>query len=124
MSEWQVGLSAISGSAILRVICGAFFIPHIVAKFVEPAALGFFVAAKFRSPAFWMYVAGVVEIILAVCLIFAVHTTYVAALAAFHLLIAAGAIYRVSNGKWLWNIGGNEYPVFWAICCVVVAMQG
>jgi putative oxidoreductase len=124
MSEWQASLGLISGSAILRIICGAFFIPHIFAKFFEPAALGFFVAAKFRSPAFWMYVACVVEIVLAVCLIFGLYTPYVAAFAAFHLLIAAVAVYRVSNGKWLWNIGGNEYPVFWAICCIVVAMQG
>jgi hypothetical protein len=30
----------------------------------------------------------------------------------------------VSSGKWLWNIGGCEYPLFWAICCAVVAMHG
>jgi len=30
----------------------------------------------------------------------------------------------VTEGKWLWNIGGYEYCVFWAICCIVVAMHG
>jgi hypothetical protein len=23
----------------------------------------------------------------------------------------------------MWNFGGAEYPLFWAICCFVVAMQ-
>jgi len=109
---------------ILRIICGAFIIPHIYAKFFVPQALGFFVAAKFKPPAFWMYVACVIEIVLAVGLIFGIYTTYVAWVAAAHLGVAAIAVYRVTGGKWLWNIGGYEYCLFWAICCVVVAMHG
>jgi putative oxidoreductase len=62
--------------------------------------------------------------VLAAGLILGVFTTYIAAIAALHLAVAAVAVYRVADGKWLWNIGGYEYPVFWAICCVVVAMHG
>lgn len=124
MSGLQANLNLLDGFNILRIICGAFFIPHVVGKFFEPAALGFFVAAKFKPPKFWMYVACVIEIVLAIGLIAGIYTTYVAAIAALHLLVAAVAIYRVSGGKWLWNIGGNEYTVFWAICCIVVAMHG
>jgi putative oxidoreductase len=109
---------------ILRIVCGAFFIPHIVGKFFVPAALGFFIAAGFRPPAFWMYLAGAIETVLAVGLILGIYTQYVAAIAAIHLLVAAVAVWRVSKGKWLWNIGGYEYCVFWALCCVVVAMHG
>ena len=108
---------------ILRVMCGAFFIPHILGKFTEPAALNFFIAAKFKPPATWMYVAGAIEIVLAIGLVFGVYTRYVAAIAAIHLVVAAVATYRL-NRKWLWNIGGIEYCVFWALCCVVVAMHG
>ena len=43
--------------------------------------------------------------------------------ASFHLLIAGGAVWKVTGGKWLWNIGGIEYCVFWAICCLIVAMH-
>ena len=39
-----------------------------------------------------------------------------------HLWIAAFVVYRVT-GKWLWNIGGYEYCLFWSICCLVVAMH-
>ncbi|MDE2166951.1 MAG: DoxX family protein [Alphaproteobacteria bacterium] len=109
---------------ILRIICGAFFIPHAYGKFFVPAALDFFVAAKFRPPALWMYLACVIEVVLAVGLILGIFTTYLGAAAAIYLAVAAIAVYRVANGKWLWNIGGYEYPVFWAICCAVVAMHG
>jgi len=109
---------------ILRILCGAFFIPHIYAKFFVPAALGFFVAARFKPPAFWMYTAGAIETLLAIGLVLGIYTTYVAWVAAFHLGVAAIGVYRVSGGKWLWNIGGCEYCLFWAICCVVLAMHG
>jgi uncharacterized membrane protein YphA (DoxX/SURF4 family) len=109
---------------LLRVLCGAFFVPHIYAKFFVPQALGFFQAAGFRPAATWMYVACIVEIALAIGLILALYTSLVAWVAAFHLGIAAAAVYRVTGGKWLWNIGGYEYCLFWALCCVVVAMHG
>ena len=108
---------------ILRLICGLFFIPHIYGKFYEPAALGFFVAAKFKPPKFWMYLAGAVEMVLAIGLIFGIYTTIVGAIAAFHMLIATVGVYRVTGGKWLWNIGGYEYCLFWSICCLIVAMH-
>jgi putative oxidoreductase len=107
---------------ILRLICGLFFIPHIYGKFYEPAALGFFVAAKFKPPKFWMYLAGTIETVLAICLIFGIFTTLVAAVATLHMLVATVGVYRVTH-KWLWNIGGYEYCLFWSICCLIVAMH-
>ena len=124
MSSLYQNFNLFDGFNILRLICGAFFIPHIYAKFFVPAALGFFVAAKFQPPALWMYISCAIETVLATGLIFGIFTSYVAAVAAIHLAVAAAAVYRVADGKWLWNIGGYEYPVFWAICCVVVAMHG
>ncbi len=112
----------LNGIVLLRIMCGAFFIPHIYAKFFVPEALGFFVAAKFKPPAFWMYTACVIETILAIGLIFGIYTKWVAIVAAIHLAVAGAAVYKVTGGKWLWNIGGYEYCVFWALACVVVAM--
>ena len=108
---------------ILRLICGLFFIPHIYAKFFVPEALGFFKAAKFNPPATWMYGACIIETFLAIGLIFAILPMYAAAIAFIHLLVAAGAVWKVTNCKWLWNIGGFEYCLFWAICCLIVAMH-
>ena len=46
---------------ILRIICGEFFIPHIYARIFVPEALRFFVAAKFRPAAIWMYIAFAID---------------------------------------------------------------
>jgi putative oxidoreductase len=108
---------------ILRLMCGLFFIPHLYAKFFVPEALGFFVAAKFKPPALWMYTACAVETVLTIGLVFAILPFYVGAIAFIHLLIAAAAVWKVTKGKWLWNIGGYEYCLFWAICCLLVAMH-
>ena len=35
-----------NGVVVLRLICGLFFIPHIVGKFTEPATLNFFKTAN------------------------------------------------------------------------------
>jgi putative oxidoreductase len=109
---------------ILRIICGAFFIPHIVAKITVPATLNFFKSAGFKPPATWMYISGTIETVLTIGLIFGIFTQYVAAVAFLHLMVAAAATYKVTNGKWIWVIGGIEYCVFWALCCLVVAMHG
>ncbi len=65
-----------------------------------------------------------IETVLAIGLVFRIYTTYADAIAFIHLVVAAAAVWRVTRGKWLWNIGGYEYCVFWAICCLVVAMHG
>src|SRR3974377_70392 len=112
MSGYLQNFDLTHGINILRLICGLFFIPHIYAKFFVPEALGFFKAAKFKPPAFWMYVSCVIEIGLAIARIFGIYTTYAGALGAVHLTVAAVAVWYVTGGKWLWNIGGNEYCVF------------
>ena len=108
---------------ILRIICGAFYIPHIYAKFFVPEALGFFKTAGFKPAKSWMYLSCVIEIVLTIGLIFGVYTAVAGTIAAVHLLVAATAVWKVT-GKWLWNIGGYEYCLFWAICCCVVAIHG
>ena len=123
MSGYMQNFDLTQGINILRLICGLFFIPHIYAKFFVPEALGFFVAARFNPPAAWMYGACVIEVLVAVGLIFAIFPLIAGVVGFVHLLIAAVAVWRVTKGKWLWNIGGYEYCVFWAICCLIVAMH-
>ncbi len=86
-----------NGVVVLRLICGLFFIPHIVGKFTEPATLNFFKAAKFNPPATWMYIAGTIETFLTIGLVFAIYTPYVAAIAAIHLAVAGAATYKVTQ---------------------------
>lgn len=119
-----------NGAVILRLICGAFFIPHIYFKIFgdPPPALGFFKAAGFKPPVFYMRVAMVVEIVAAVGLLLGIYTHWVALLAAASLFVAGIAVCfangSVANGsvKWLWNLGGMEFPIFWSIGCLAVAL--
>ena len=120
--SWADKFNLLNPIVDLRLICALFFIPHIVGKFTEPATLGFFKAAKFNPPATWMYIAGAIETALAICLIFGVFTAYAGFIGFIHLLVAAAATWKVKN-CWIWVIGGVEYCVFWALCCLVVGMN-
>ena len=71
----------------------------------------------------YMRVATVAESIIAFALLLGIYTQWAASLAAVYLFVAAGAICSVNRGpRWMWQLGGMEYLVFWAITCVAVAM--
>jgi putative oxidoreductase len=113
-----------NGFNILRVACGAFFVPHIVGKYKEREfTLGFFSKAGFHPPETFIWLALALECVIATALILDVMTTAAALVAAAFLLVAAAAVWRVSGGRWFWNLGGYEYTVFWAIACLVVALE-
>jgi putative oxidoreductase len=114
-----------NGAVVLRLICALFFFPHLYFKIVgnPPPALGFFEKAGFKPAALYMRVATVIEIVAALGLLFAIYTQWVALLAAAHLAVASIAVCFFNGSvKWLWNLGGMEFCVFWAIACVAVAM--
>ena len=113
-----------NGYAVLRVLCGAFFIPHVVGKITaRQASVAFFKQAGLDPPQFWSYVAMGLEIVLAACLMLGILPVYAAYLGCVYLLVAAAANFKVSR-RWLWHIGGSEWPVFWALCCAVVGYYG
>jgi uncharacterized membrane protein YphA (DoxX/SURF4 family) len=107
---------------ILRIICAVFFIPHIIGKFTVPQALQFYIEVGFKPPKFWMYLAGAIETVLTIAILFDIHTAIFAFLAFIHLLVAGASIYKW-KGCWIWVIGGMEFCIFWAICCLVVSMH-
>jgi putative oxidoreductase len=114
-----------NAAVLLRVICSLFFIPHLFFKIVgdPPPALEVFTAAGFKPPKFYMRLAIVVEIVAGLGLFLGIYTQWAALLAAASLSVAAGAICSVNRSmKWMWNLGGMEYLIFWALTCVAVAM--
>ena len=119
--SWADKFNLLNAVVILRLMCGLFFIPHVVGKFTEPATLNFFKAAGFQPPATWMYTAGAIETVLTIALVLDIYTPYVALVAAFHLFVAGAATYKVTK-KWIWVIGGIEYCAFWMLACIVLAM--
>jgi putative oxidoreductase len=124
MQDWTQSFDLTDGFNVLRILCGAFLVPHLFVKFrSQPFVLEFMSKAGLNPPKLWLYSAFAVEIVASLGLVFNVLTAYVAVLAGIFLLVAAYASYRESNGKWMWNFGGAEYPLFWAICCFVVALE-
>ena len=113
------------GFNILRLICGLFLLPHFFAKATN-LELTYKIYRDFRlyPEKAWVFSCMAIEIVCATGMVFAICTRYVALLEVVFLLVAAWAVWRYRQGKWLWNIGGYEYCLFWAICCAVVAMHG
>src|SRR4029078_6687316 len=103
-------LSLLNVFNIPPIICGLFFIRHIIGKFTEPKALELFGVYGFKPPRFWLLVARGIAIVLTIGLVFGILPRYVAILGAIHLFVAAAATYR-HNHKWLWHIGGVEYCI-------------
>jgi putative oxidoreductase len=114
-------LHLITPFGVLRFICGFFFIPHTVGKFTaKEAAFGFFRAAGFKPVAPFAYTAMSIEIVLTVLLIAGFFVRPAAWVACGYLLVCSAAVFKVQK-KWLWHIGGCEFPLFWGICCGIVA---
>src|ERR1700682_1113465 len=92
-----------------------------VAGTVSAATAGFFSKAGFHPPEVWVYVAAVSETAVAVALVLGICTRF-AALGAVALL-AIYSLQVVKGFGWTWNTGGYEYPVFWAIVSLAIAIE-
>lgn len=112
---------------ILRIICGAFMFPHALSKFaalgtLSAGTVGFFAKAGFQPPELWVWLAAFMEVATGVGLVLGICTRYAALGAAGALAVAVYALQMVKGFGWTWNTGGYEYPVFWGITCLAVAI--
>jgi putative oxidoreductase len=115
-------MSLVEPLAVLRIVCGAFFIPHIWVKLQFPPPLvEFFEQAGLRPARPFMILTSVVEAVAATALIFNLFTPLAALLGVAVLVVATLCLYRVRGFLWIWNGGGFEFPVFWAIVLLLVA---
>jgi len=112
---------------VLRIICGAFMFPHIAGKFAGAAlnagTVGFFAKAGFHPAEMWVYLAAAAEFASGVALVLGICTRFAGLGAAAVLLIAVYALQVVKGFGWTWNTGGYEYPVFWAVVSLMVAVN-
>lgn len=116
MSIWNL----LTVPTALRIICGFFFLPHAIGKFTaREASFAFFRKAGFDPAPPFAYAAMVIEVVLATLMLTGFYVHEAAWVACVYLLIAAAAVIKVEK-KWLWHIGGCEFPVFWSICCAIV----
>ena len=109
---------------LLRVLCGLWFIPHIVGKLrnIGPAS-GTFDKAGFRPPRLFVVLTAAMEILAATGLIFNVHARAAAALAVVVLLGAAYAVVKINGCNWRWQKQGPEFLLLWAAACVLSVVK-
>jgi len=120
-----------NGANILRIIAGAFMFPHAAGKFaaigtltLKAGTVGFFAKAGMTPPEFWVYLAAASELMVGIFLVLGLCTRYAALGAAAVLGIAVYALQTVKGfSGWTWNNGGYEYPVFWALVCLTIALE-
>jgi putative oxidoreductase len=114
------------GHNIVRIICGAFMFPHALGKFtaggLAPGIVGFFAKAGFQPPEYWVLLAAAAEIATGVALVLGICTRWAALGATGVMIFAVYALQVVKGFGWTWNTGGYEYPVFWAIAALAVAI--
>lgn len=114
------------GHNVLRIICGLFMFPHIAGKFVagavNPGTVAFFAKAGFAPPEYWVLLAACAEGATGVALVLGICTRWSALGAAGVMAFAVYALQMVKGFGWTWNTGGYEYPVFWGIAAVAVAL--
>jgi putative oxidoreductase len=112
---------------LLRLIAGGFMFPHVAGKFVagglSVGTVGFFAKAGFTPPEAWLILAALVETATGIALVLGLCTRFAALGAAGALAVAVYALQMVKGFGWTWNTGGYEYPVFWAVVCISVAMN-
>jgi putative oxidoreductase len=113
---------------IIRIACGLFYLPHIAGKFaafavINPGTAKFFAAAGFSPAEAWVWVAAAAELACGVCLTLGICTRFAALGSAALMAVAVYSLQTVKGFGWTWNTGGYEYPVFWGLASVAVAVE-
>lgn len=112
---------------LLRVFAGFCMLPHAASKFADgglsAGTVGFFAKAGFVPAEFFVVLAATSEIAIGVALILGICTRFAALGGAAVLAMAIYAIQTVKGFGWLWNLGGHEYNVFWALVLIAIAMN-
>ena len=107
----------------LRILCGVWFIPHLVGKGLHREKAGeTFEAAGFKPGTLFVVLTMVAETCAAVGMIFSVYPRVAAVCGAFVLLGAGYAVVKINGLNWRWQKMGPEYPIFWALICLLTAL--
>jgi putative oxidoreductase len=106
---------------VLRMLCGAWLLPHTIAKLshIDKAA-EFFDKIRFRPPRFFVVLTAAMEAVAATSLVLGIYPQIGASIAATILLVAAWAQAKVNGVSWRWQFKGAEYMLFWAFVCLTV----
>lgn len=105
----------------LRILCGVWFIPHVIGKVrnFEAAAANTFSKAGFHPARLFVALTIVLEITAASGLVLGIQPKIAAGCAVLVLMGAAFAVVKINGPNWRWQKQGPEYMVFWSAACVL-----
>jgi putative oxidoreductase len=107
----------------LRILCGVWFIPHFVGKSLHYSkASETFAAAGFRPGKLFIGITMVFELAAATGMTLGIYPRIAAVLGALVLLGAGYAVVKINGANWRWQKMGPEYPIFWALICLLTAI--
>jgi putative oxidoreductase len=111
---------------VVRILAGFMMLPHAASKFaaggLNPATVGFFAKAGLQPAEFMVAFAATAEIVGGLCLMLGFATRWAGLGVAAIMSLTVFALLNVGPFKWLWNFGGIEYNVFWALTALAVAV--
>jgi putative oxidoreductase len=114
--------SPVDAQTAVRILCGAFFVPHTIAKLANIGrASVLFHTVGFRPARFFVVLTAALELTAAVGLVSGLYPRLGALIATIVLLGATYAIARANPLRWRWQHPGIEYMLFWAAVCLCVA---
>ena len=107
---------------MLRILCGLFYLPHLLFKLRDlHGSLAFFGKAGFNPPGLFLALALAMETACLVGLTFNILVKWVGLISAAIMANAVVAVFNTKGVGWLWNLGGVEYLVFWGVSSLVLA---
>ncbi len=113
-----------SSPEILRVLCGLWFIPHLLGKAMNYTKAGStFEAAGFKPGHIFVGFTIALELVASIGLVLGIYPRLAALCAATVLLGAGFAVVRIDGWNWRWQKQGPEYPIFWSIVCLLSALD-
>ena len=120
----MTSLATLGAVGALRILCGLFLIPHLIGDLLNPkqASKIYDDAGLGHARAFFS-LSVCADAILSVCLVAGFLPRWTASATALYLGIAAAVVWKVER-RWLWNLKGIEFLVFWACCCILIAVRG
>jgi putative oxidoreductase len=122
MSEFTPNFDVTRPMDSVRVLCGLFYIPHVIGKITGYAGtVAFFAKAGFQPPAFFVLLAMVMEAACAIGLILGIGTKYLGVVSAGLMAVAAYAIVATRGLGWFWAGGGIEYLCLWGFLSLAIA---
>ena len=107
----------------LRILCGVWFIPHLIGKGLHyRKASETFTAAGFRPGKLFVGITMAFELAAAMGMTLGFYPRVAAVTGALVLLGAGYAVVKINGANWRWQKMGPEYPIFWALICLLTAI--